>query len=421
MDRPDRRVSSRALCQTPSTELLPLLPLTHGVVLPGMVVTITLESDEAKRAARRGRSRRRPARPGAPDRRTLRHRRHHHQDRERRRAAQRRRRPSSSAASAAPASAAACPGAEGALHVQVEPVDEPEPDARVRELAREYRVVDRERARAPRRAPHRRRARRASTSPAQLADTAAYSPDLTMEQRVELLETIDVEARLELAIAWAREVLADLELKDKIRNEVERRPRQAAARDVAAPPDGRDPQGARRERRRRGRGVPHQARRARTCPTPCATRSTRSSTGSSAWGSRAPSTRGSATGSTRCSTCRGATYADEHSDLGEARAVLDADHEGLDKVKERILEFLAVRVLRTRARPRQRQRTRFGRDPRARRPSGCRQDVARRVGGACARPSVRAGRRRWCARRGRDPRSPAYLRRRRGPAASCAR
>ena len=34
-------------------------------------------------------------------------------------------------------------------------------------------------------------------------------------------------------------------------------------------------------------------------------------------------------------------------DLSEARAVLDADHEGLDDVKERIVEFLAVRKLRT--------------------------------------------------------------------------
>ena len=39
-------------------------------------------------------------------------------------------------------------------------------------------------------------------------------------------------------------------------------------------------------------------------------------------------------------------YVDEHSDLPEARSVLDADHEGLDDVKDRILEFLAVRVLR---------------------------------------------------------------------------
>ena len=56
--------------------------------------------------------------------------------------------------------------------------------------------------------------------PGQLADTAAYSPELTMEQRVELLETVDVEARLELVLGWMRETLADLELKDKIRTDV---------------------------------------------------------------------------------------------------------------------------------------------------------------------------------------------------------
>ncbi|HEY8117303.1 MAG TPA: hypothetical protein VIH70_12880, partial [Actinomycetota bacterium] len=32
------------------TQILPLLPLTSGVVLPGMVVTLTIESDEARRA-----------------------------------------------------------------------------------------------------------------------------------------------------------------------------------------------------------------------------------------------------------------------------------------------------------------------------------------------------------------------------------
>ena len=40
------------------------------------------------------------------------------------------------------------------------------------------------------------------------------------------------------------------------------------------------------------------------------------------------------------------TYVTEDADLDAARAVLDADHDGLDDVKERILEFLAVRVLR---------------------------------------------------------------------------
>src|SRR5439155_1349799 len=51
-------------------------------------------------------------------------------------------------------------------------------------------------------------------------DMAAYAPDLELEQRVELLEAIDVETRLELALAWARETLAELELKDRIRSEV---------------------------------------------------------------------------------------------------------------------------------------------------------------------------------------------------------
>ena len=39
-------------------------------------------------------------------------------------------------------------------------------------------------------------------------------------------------------------------------------------------------------------------------------------------------------------------HSDDHLDLVDARAVLDADHTGLDEVKERIVEFLAVRKLR---------------------------------------------------------------------------
>src|SRR5438445_10770499 len=34
----------------PKTLVVPLLPLTTGVVLPGMVVTIALETDEARKA-----------------------------------------------------------------------------------------------------------------------------------------------------------------------------------------------------------------------------------------------------------------------------------------------------------------------------------------------------------------------------------
>ncbi len=59
-----------------------------------------------------------------------------------------------------------------------------------------------------------------SPTSGQIADTAGYSPDLSFEQKIEILETLDVEARLEKVLAWAKDTLADLELKDKIRTEV---------------------------------------------------------------------------------------------------------------------------------------------------------------------------------------------------------
>src|SRR6185436_5156928 len=49
---------------------------------------------------------------------------------------------------------------------------------------------------------------------------AGYSPDLSVEQKVELLETLDVEARLERSLEWARDTLADLTLKERIRRDV---------------------------------------------------------------------------------------------------------------------------------------------------------------------------------------------------------
>jgi ATP-dependent Lon protease len=55
----------------------------------------------------------------------------------------------------------------------------------------------------------------------QLADTASFSPDLTRDQRVKLLETIDVKARLELAVEMQRERLAELQVRRKIRDDVE--------------------------------------------------------------------------------------------------------------------------------------------------------------------------------------------------------
>ena len=105
---------------------------------------------------------------------------------------------------------------------------------------------------------------------------------------------------------------------------------------------------------------------------------------------------------------------DDNLDLKHAREVLDEDHYDIEKVKDRILEFLAVRKLKPDAR---------GADPVPRRPARRRQDLARPVGRPRARPQVRAHQRRRRARRVRDPRPPADLHRRHarhGSSARCA-
>jgi ATP-dependent Lon protease len=62
---------------------------------------------------------------------------------------------------------------------------------------------------------------RSIEEPGALADTAGYSPDLTRDQKLKLIETVDVKARLELAVQMQRERLAELQVRRKIRDDVE--------------------------------------------------------------------------------------------------------------------------------------------------------------------------------------------------------
>src|SRR6266705_429831 len=62
---------------------------------------------------------------------------------------------------------------------------------------------------------------RSVEEPGALADTAGYSPDLSPEQKLRLLETLDVKARLELAVEMQHERLAELQVRVKIRDDVE--------------------------------------------------------------------------------------------------------------------------------------------------------------------------------------------------------
>ena len=62
---------------------------------------------------------------------------------------------------------------------------------------------------------------RSIAEPGALADTAGYSPDLSFEQKVELLRTLDVTERLELAVRLQRERLAELQVRKRIREDVQ--------------------------------------------------------------------------------------------------------------------------------------------------------------------------------------------------------
>ena len=112
------------------------------------------------------------------------------------------------------------PGTGDALWVEAEPLDDGEATPRVVELAREYRAVL-ENILLSRGARQIAAQLREVTEPGRLADVAGYSPDLSLAQKVEVLETIDVEARLRLVLGWARDTLADLALRERIKSDVE--------------------------------------------------------------------------------------------------------------------------------------------------------------------------------------------------------
>ena len=110
----------------------------------------------------------------------------------------------------------------GRLLVEVEERPDPEAaDGRIRELEREYRAVVEEILEL--RGDDGRIAAfvRSITEPGALADTAGYSPDLTYEQKVRLLETVDVRERLALALEFQRERLALMQVRRRIQEDVE--------------------------------------------------------------------------------------------------------------------------------------------------------------------------------------------------------
>jgi ATP-dependent Lon protease len=323
---------------------LPLLPLATGVVLPGMVVTMALESEEARAAIE--------ATDSSEGRVLLVPR---LDDRYARVGTVAKVEDSGELASGLRAVVVrglhratvgiGVPGPSGtALWVQAHPVADTEPSPRARDLAREYRAVI-ENILDYRGARGIAESLRGITDPGIMADTAGYSPDLSFEQKVEVLETIDVEARLAKVLGWARDVLADLSLKERIQSDVadgmEKTQREFLLRQQLAAirkelgEDG-DGEGVVAEYRAKLDTLPETVRAAvereldrfeRTSeqsPEHGWIRTWLDTVFDIPWGKRSGDTL----------------------DVAGARAVLDADHTGLDDVKDRIIEYLAVRKLR---------------------------------------------------------------------------
>jgi len=326
-------------------ENLPLLPLTSGVVLPGMVFTMALESDEAKAAAEAAEAAgghfvivpfidgryasvgvvaevmERGDLPGGM--------------------------PAVAVRGVERASlGTAVPGTGQALWVEVETLVEPEASEEAHELAREYRAVlenillSRGAGRIAERLGD-------VTEPSRVADMAGYSPDLSLAQKVEVLETIDVADRLRLVVAWAREVLADITLRERIKTDVEegmektqrefllRRQLESIKKELGQIGSDSEDEPDDYRAKLAGRDLPEAAHKAvereidklermsEQNPEHGWIRTWLDTVFELPWGEQS----------------------EDRLDIDEASRILDEDHDGLADVKDRILEHLAVRKL----------------------------------------------------------------------------
>jgi ATP-dependent Lon protease len=330
------------------TLTLPVLPLSDDVVLPGMVVTLALETDEARAAA--------DAAAKAGD--TLLLVPRHADGRYARvgtiaRIENRGNLPGGMPALVIRATVRAevglgVIGETTGLWVHASPVDDGEITDEVETVATELRAALRAlfQALGGRRLTE---VLRGVDGPAQLADLVGWWPDLAVARKVELLETLDLPERLRLVLGWVKDALAEHELSEKIRNDVtegmESRQREFLLRqqmDAIRKELGEDDEDSVAGYRERldalaeAGAVPEATRKAiereidRFERTPEQNiehgwiRNWLDTVFEIPWGEHS---------------------VDDH-DIARARAVLDADHTGLDEVKERIVEMLAVRKLR---------------------------------------------------------------------------
>ncbi len=109
-----------------------------------------------------------------------------------------------------------------ALRIEVQEIHDGQPDdEHTKELAREYRAIVEEILELLGAGGRIAAFLRSVEDPGALADTTGLSPDVSVNQKVRLLDTINVTARLELAVELQRERLAELQVRSRIREDVE--------------------------------------------------------------------------------------------------------------------------------------------------------------------------------------------------------
>ncbi len=180
--------------------------------------------------------------------------------------------------------------------------------------------------------------------PAKLADTVASHLSVKIGERQALLETLGTTERLEKILSLIEGEIGVLQVERKIRSRVKRQMEKtqreyylneqlkAIQKELGEGEEGRDEMNELEERIRKTKLSKEAREKALGRSQEAAVHVTRCR--------RKP--RWCAIISTGCSPCRGARRARSRSDIAAAETVLNDDHYGLDKVKERILEYLAV-------------------------------------------------------------------------------
>ena len=235
---------------------------------------------------------------------------------------------------------------EGRLRVEVEEhADEEPPRVQTRELEREYRAIVEEILELREADPRISSFVRAITNTGALADTSAYAPDISFDQKIELLEAVDVVERLKLSLRLQRERLAELQVRRRIREDVEEGAQKQQREYVL-----RSQMESIRKELGEDDGSAAEDYRTKIAeadmPDAVREQAEREAGRLERMGDQSGESSMIRTYLDWLLAVPWAKRSEERLDPVHAREVLDADHAGLEDVKDRIVEYLAVRKLR---------------------------------------------------------------------------